>query len=300
MASVPRLPGLILGGLAAVMLVGANVPVAGSERADIPFPLGLPQLPVPPGNPMTPARIDLGRKLFMDRRLSHNRTLSCAMCHVPEQGFTSNELGAAIGFQGRSLRRNAPTILNAAYFRHLFHDGRESTLENQVWGPLLHRNEMANPSIGYVIDRIRSLPDYDGLFERAFNGRGPTVETISQAIATYERTLVSGNSRFDHWYYGGENDALDEREQRGFRIFSGKGRCIACHTVGEESALFSDDGFHNTGIGYARSMDRMKPAAKHKVQLAPGVVVEVDDAIVQSISEPPRSTSTGASRSRPG
>src|SRR5690606_22952017 len=124
-----------------------------------------------PENPLTQAKIDLGRKLFMDRRLSPNDTMSCAMCHVPEQGFTSNELGGAVGIEGRSHRRNAPTVLNVAYFERLFHDGREFSLENQVWGPLLARNEMGNPSIGYVIEKIRRLPDYEGLFEAAFDGR---------------------------------------------------------------------------------------------------------------------------------
>lgn len=249
-------------------------------------PLGLPPVPVPADNPLTHDKVALGHKLFMDRRLSFNGTMACAMCHVPEQGFTSNELGTSIGNEGRSLRRSAPTNLNAAYFSHLFHDGSEFTLENQVWGPLLHGNEMANPTIGHVIARIRSLPDYDGLFEQAF-GRGPTVETIGQAIASYERTLVSGNSRFDRWYYGGEADALTAQEQRGFELFSGPARCASCHTVGQDAALFSDDGFHNTGIGWARSMRGTQPARTHRVQVSPGMFVEVEDSIVRSFAEEP-------------
>jgi cytochrome c peroxidase len=247
-------------------------------------PLGLPPVPLSDGNPPTPARVDLGRKLFMDRRLSHNNTISCAMCHVPEQGFTSNELRTAVGLEGRSLRRNAPTILNVAYVEQLFHDGREFSLENQVWGPLLGANEMAMPSIGYLIEKIRIMPDYKGLFEAAFAGRGPTVETIGAALASYERTLVSGNSRFDRWYFGNDGNALNSMEQTGFKIFSGKGNCIACHKLGEKAALFTDNRFHNTGIGWARSM--ADKGAKHKVQLAPGLFVQVDDSIVQNVSEP--------------
>ena len=237
-------------------------------------PLGLPGVPLPPDNPVTAARIELGRTLFMDRRLSHNNTLSCAMCHVPEQGFTSNELGTAVGLEGQSIRRNSPTLLNVAYVEQLFHDGREFSLENQVWGPLLAGNEMANPSIGYVVEKIKVLPEYTGRFEAAFGGRGADALIVGQALAAYERTLVSGNSRFDRWRYGKEPSALTADEQAGFRLFTGKAGCSVCHTLGDEHALFTDQRFHNTGIGYAHSMGLPK---KHRVQLAPGVFTEVED-----------------------
>jgi cytochrome c peroxidase len=278
---------LLSGGLSACHLPDDRALAAPARNPAIfslSTPLGLPPVPLPEGDPLTQARVDLGRKLFMDRRLSHNNTLSCAMCHVPEQGFTSNELGTAIGLEGRSLRRNAPTILNVAYVEQLFDDGREFSLENQVWGPLLALNEMAVPSIGYLIEKIRIMPDYKGLFEAAFAGRGPTMETIGAALASYERTLVSGNSRFDRWYFGNDRNALDSLEQAGFKIFSGKGGCAACHSVGEKSALFTDNRFHNTGIGWARSMT--EKGVKHTVQLAPGVFVQVEDSVLKSVSEP--------------
>lgn len=246
-------------------------------------PQGLPVIPLPPDSPLTQARIELGRTLFMDRRLSHNNTLSCAMCHVPEQGFTSNELGTAIGLEGQTIRRNSPTVYNVAYVEQLFHDGREFSLENQAWGPLLAGNEMANPSIGYVIEKIRVLPEYAGRFEKAFGGRGPDVLTVGQALAAYQRTLISGNSRFDRWHYGKEPNALNAEEQAGFRLFSGKAGCSACHVVGEKHALLSDNRFHNTGIGYANSMGLPK---KHRVQLAPGVFVEVEDKALDSFEQP--------------
>ena len=246
-------------------------------------PLGLPPVPVPQDNPVTLAKIDLGKKLFMDRRLSHNNTLSCAMCHVPEQGFTSNELETAIGMEGRSLRRNAPTILNVAYIKQLFDDGREFSLENQVLGPLTNQDEMANPSIGYVIEKIKIMPDYQGLFEHAFDGKGPSVLTIGQAIATYERSLLSANSAFDRWRYGGDAQAMTAQQIRGFRLFTGKAQCFSCHVVGTQSALFTDNGFHNTGIGWQQTMGSHK--LKHRVRLAPGVYVEVDDKSIQSNSE---------------
>jgi cytochrome c peroxidase len=248
-------------------------------------PLGLPPVPVPADNAQSADRIALGRKLFFDRRLSFNGTMSCAMCHVPEQGFTSNELATALGVEGRSLRRNAPTVLNIAYHPVLFHDGREHSLEQQVWGPLLAANEMANPSIGQVVARLRGLDDYRGLFERSFGGRPATVETIGQAIAAYERTLVTGGSRFDRWRFGGEAGALDPTEREGFRLFAGKARCAACHLVGERTALFSDFRYHNTGIGWRRVYGA---SARVRVELAPGVFTEVERKAIDAVFEPPQ------------
>lgn len=247
-------------------------------------PLGLPPVPIPLANPLTAEKIDLGRRLFMDRRLSHNNTLSCAMCHVPEQGFTSYELSTAIGMQGRSLRRNSPTILNVAYHRSLFHEGRDLHLEDQVWGPLLSKVEMSMPSIGYAVEKVRLLPEYKGLFEAAFGG-AVTAERIGQALSSWERTMVSGNSRFDRWYYGGKKNALNSQEQRGFQVFMGKGRCTSCHLVGEKSALFTDHKFHNTGLGWERAMHPERSI--YKVQLAPGVFVQVKGALLKSF-EPPQ------------
>ncbi|WP_333688910.1 cytochrome c peroxidase [Methylococcus capsulatus] len=252
------------------------------QRAQRPV-LGLPKLPVPADDPLTPAKIALGRKLFYDRRLSLNQTFSCAMCHIPEQGFTSQEQATATGIEGRTVRRNAPTLYNVAYLTKLFHDGRESSLENQVWGPFLAANEMGNPSVGFVLDRIESLPDYRGLFEQAF-GRGPGMETVGQALACYERVLVSGDSPFDRWRYGHESGALSEAARKGFELFTGKAGCAACHTVGDRYALFTDDALHNTGVGYRASMDKT-PAAR-RVQLAPGVSFEVDAKTFAQVAEP--------------
>ena len=253
--------------------------------------LGLPPVAVPAENPITRKKIQLGRLLFYDRRLSLNDTFSCAICHIPEQGFTSNEIATAVGIEGRSVKRNSPTIYNVAYYSILFHDGREDNLEQQVWSPLLARNEMANPSIGYVINKIKGIKDYDGLFEEAFDGKGPTMETVGMALASYQRTLNSANSRFDRWYYGGDKNALTADEKKGFELFAGKARCSACHLVNEEYALFTDNQLHNTGHGYAQSMG-IKPE-KIKVQLAPGVFVDVDTEIVESVRQKPKENDVG-------
>lgn len=247
-------------------------------------PLGLPKIPVPQNNSLSKEKIDLGRKLFFDRRLSLNDTFSCAMCHIPEQGFTSNELSMAVGLEGRSVRRNSPTIYNVAYASKLFHDGREDLLEQQVWRPLLAHNEMANPSVGYVLNKLRKLPDYRGMFEKAFKGDGIKMRTLGQALASYQRALVSADSPFDQWFYGKRADALNESAQRGYQLFSGKGKCSTCHTITNEYALFTDNQLHNSGIGYRESMG-IRPE-KERIILAPGVFIEVDSKLIDSVGEP--------------
>ncbi len=248
-------------------------------------PLGLPPVPQPAENPVTPAKIALGRKLFFDRRLSINDTFSCAMCHIPEQGFTSNEMATAVGVEGRSVRRNSPTLYNVAYITRLFHDGREENLEQQVWGPFLARNEMANPSIGYVLGKIRSFSDYDGLFEEAFDGRPVGMETLGMALAVYQRTLVSANSPFDRWRYGRDTTALDADAQRGFELFTGKAGCSSCHLVNRDYALFTDNKMHNTGLGYLNSIGEV--SRPKRVTLAPGVFIDVDPEIIATVGEKP-------------
>jgi cytochrome c peroxidase len=248
-------------------------------------PLGLPPIPFPENNLPSPEKIALGRLLFFDRRLSHNNTFSCAMCHIPEQGFSSNELATAVGIEGRTVRRNSPTIYNVAYLDRLFQDGRESTLEQQIWGPLLAHNEMGNPSVGQVIEQIRAIPEYRERFEIAFEGRPVSMETVGMALASYERVLVSANSPFDRWYYGEQTEAMSAGQQAGFRLFTGKANCSSCHLLKKESALFTDELMHNTGIGYQRSMSN--PSAQTRVQIAPGEHITVRQDVVADASEPP-------------
>ncbi|MBI4695383.1 MAG: SCO family protein [Gammaproteobacteria bacterium] len=238
--------------------------------------LQVPQLGLPPLRAPLPgaAQIALGRRLFYDRRLSLNDTLSCAMCHVPEQGFTSNETSTPVGIEGRNVRRNAPTILNVGLLDRLFHDARERSLDQQIWGPLLATNEMGNPAIGVVLDKLSALPDYTAEFEAAFPGRGLGVETLGAALAAYERTLVAGGSAFDRWHYAHDAQAMSEAAQRGFALFTGKAGCAGCHTIGADSALFSDQALHNTGLGYARAM--AEAPAEREVLLAPGTRLAVE------------------------
>lgn len=245
--------------------------------------LGLPAVPIPADNPISFDKIALGRKLFYDRRLSLNNTFSCAMCHIPEQGFSSNEMATAVGIEGQSVRRNSPTIYNVAYASLLFHDGRENTLEQQVWGPLLAANEMGNPSIGYVVDKIKSLADYQDLFEQNF-GAQANMMNISQAIASYERSLNSAGSAFDRWHFGKQADAINTNAKKGFKLFIGKAGCSQCHSINQSFALFTDNLLHNTGIGYLESMQ--KTPAQIKIQIAPGVFVDVESGNLAAVTDP--------------
>ncbi len=249
-------------------------------------PMGLPPVSTPADNPITRAKIDLGRQLFFDRRLSINNTVSCASCHIPEQGFTNNEISTAVGVEGRLVIRNAPTLYNVAFLQHIFLDGRETSLENQVWQPITARNEMAAPSIGYVINKIKRIRDYDGLFEAAFDGRSADIATIGYALASYQRTLLSADSPFDQWYFGKNDHAISESAKRGFKVFVGKGQCAICHRINQGHALFLDHQFHNTGIGYAVSSGKTPSQIRKKtrVQLAPGVFVDVPNQVIQSVS----------------
>jgi len=271
---------------------GAGRPLDLARRARLP-PLGLPPLPaaLPP---LDPDAVALGRALFFDRRLSVNGTLSCGMCHVPEQGFTQNELRTPVGLEGRAVRRNAPALYNVAHRPALFHDGRETSLEAQIWSPLLAVNEMGNPDREAVLGRIAGLDDYAERFGAAFP-EGLTAATLGRALASYQRGLVSGDSPFDRWYFGsnakpgrsgrpaangqwpagsrpgGRAHSLGSGggSSRGFEVFRSAG-CASCHTVAADHAHFTDDAFHNTGIGYRSAADRGVPA---RIQLAPGVFV---------------------------
>ena len=182
-------------------------------------------------------------------------------------------------------RRNAPSLLNVVYQKELFHDGREPYLPGQAWSPLLSPIEMGNPSVGYAIKRIIELDDYATLFKKAFGDRAADMQTVGEALAAYQRTLLSGNSRFDRWKFGKEDDALTVFEKRGYDLFVGKARCSICHVVDGGSALFTDFKYHATGIGY-RATQSDGPDMLN-VELAPDVFAKVRRADVEAVSARP-------------
>jgi cytochrome c peroxidase len=255
--------------------------IALGDPSESVVPLGLPPLAKQQEDA---AAVALGKKLFFESRLSFNETMSCGMCHIEEQGLTSNEVATAVGMEGKSLRRNAPSLFNVAYETKLFRDGRENSLETQIWSPILSPDEFAAPSVGWILAKLHTLPEYPALFEKTFPNRGITMDTIGTAIAAYERTLLSADSRFDRWKYGGELNALSSKEKLGYQLFVGKAGCSACHRIGPESALFTDGEFHDTGLGYAKTMG-LEPES-FDVRLAAGNFTRRSQKDVQTISSP--------------
>ncbi len=247
--------------------------------------LGLPNIDHPIDNQPSLAKIRLGRKLFFDRRLSINKTMSCAMCHVPEQAFTNWELQTAVGVEGRSLKRNSPSLLNVGFYKVLFHDGRDKMLETQFVSPLIARNEMANPSVGLVIDLLQNLADYKNYFHQAFGGQA-SLDRVGMALGAYQRSLVAGNTLFDHWYYNKKDSALTESQKRGFKLFTGKANCGSCHLINDKHALFTDNLFHDTGYGWMRERKRQYPNEKVLVQVTPDLSFEISHAKVMSVGLP--------------
>ncbi len=214
--------------------------------------LGLPSVPIPAENPPTAAKIHLGRRLFLDQRLSSGGDLSCATCHQPEQGFTANDSRTAVGNHGKILRRNSPSLFNVDFAAPFFHDGRQPELDLQPLEVLVDPDEMAFPSLAAVVARVKSLPEYETLFEEAFEGP-PSAQRIGRALGSYLRALVSANSPFDRWYFGGETGAVAPAAKRGFLLFFGDAGCVECHRITQEAALFTDHTFHNTGVARAGS-----------------------------------------------
>ena len=195
-------------------------------------------LPVPAGNRMTPARVELGKMLFFDPRLSGSKWISCATCHNPAMGW-SDGLPTAIGNGMTTLKRATPTIVNTAYNELQMWDGRFHSLEEQALGPMQAPGEM-NGQMDDILSRLKSIPGYVQAFERAYPGEEVTKETVGKALASFERTIISNGAPFDAWVHG-KTKAINASAQRGFDLFTGKANCVACHS----GPNFTDEGFHN-------------------------------------------------------
>jgi cytochrome c peroxidase len=200
----------------------------------------LESVPVPAQNVQTPEKIELGKKLFFDRRLSGDGTMNCATCHDPERAFTDG-LELSLSYPTTRNWRNSPTLLNAAFQKYLFHDGRVRTLEEQALFPMMSAFEM-NRNLDFVEEVIRSVPEYVDAFRKVFGGE-VTRERMAMAIAAFERTLISVNAPIDK-YLEGDEHALSEDAKKGLAIFRGKGRCADCHF----GSLLSDDRFHALNV----------------------------------------------------
>jgi len=223
-------------------------PPASAPPPD-PLPLGVSaalwKVSVPASAAPSPDRVALGEKLFNDKRLSLDDSVSCATCHDPNKGFTDGKT-VSEGVKGLKGMRNSPTVLNALFNGSQFWDGRAASLEDQAKLPILNPVEMAMPSPEAVVAKVRAIPEYAAAFQQVFK-RDVTYDDLAAAIAAFERTQFSGNARFDRFIFG-ESKALDESERRGWALFNGKARCNSCHAGNAVNPLFSDQKFHNIGV----------------------------------------------------
>lgn len=208
------------------------------QAADV--PAGLPPLPELPDNPQTPEKIALGHQLYFDPRLSVDNSVSCATCHDPEKGYSNGE-AVATGVGGQKGGRSSPTIINSAYAKLQFWDGRAGSLEDQALGPIANPIEMNLP-VEEAVAKLNAIAGYREQFQKVF-GTDVTAENLAKAIAAYERTVLCGDAPYDR-YKAGDMTALSEGAQRGLKLFFGKANCSACH--GGHS--FTDFAFHNIGL----------------------------------------------------
>lgn len=203
------------------------------------------EVPQPKDNKMTPERIELGKLLYFDVRLSSSEKISCATCHHPKQGWTDLvPTSKAVGHEGATGPRNSPVVLNTAYQNRQFWDGRVKTLEQQALGPIEADVEMNMP-LEILIPKLNKIKGYQKLFKVAYpKSKGIiTKEYLAKAIATFERTVVSTIAPFDKYAMGDEN-AISKTAKKGFELFKGKAHCIDCH----DGFNFSDGSFHNIGL----------------------------------------------------
>ena len=227
---------------------GAAVLPAG-KTIQIKAPLGLPPVPIPADNPPTADTVALGRRLYYDPQLSVDGTISCASCHAPQFAF-SDENKVSFGVGKKTGNRHAPTVINSAYNTLQFWDGRAPSLEEQAKGPMANPVEMAHTLDG-VVKHLQADPKYVALFKQAWGTDKINIDMVAKSIASFERTVIAGDSPFDRFYYGHDKKALSAAAQRGLKIFTNpkKANCEVCHTIGKTSALFTDNKFHNLGIG---------------------------------------------------
>jgi len=233
--------------LTAALMLAAGA-VAGDAAAP---PLGLPPVPVPEDNPQTVEKIALGDKLFDDKRFSSTGEVACATCHDPKKAFTDSPLKTSEGVNKLTGTRNAPTVVNAAYMTAQFWDGRSPSLEDQALHPPVNPVEGGLADHEPILEIVRTDPEYVEAFQRVFGKSGDqiTMDEVTKAIAAFERTKVSGNSPFDRYFYGGEKNALTDAQRRGFDLYVNRGRCVSCHVIEQTQAVFTDNRFHNVGVG---------------------------------------------------
>jgi cytochrome c peroxidase len=243
------------------------------------LPLAMTRAAIPRDNPQTPEKIALGEKLFFDGRLSANGTVACATCHDPRLAFTDGR-PTSVGIGNRVGQRNAPTVLNALYNKFQFWDGRAPTLEKQAALPIVNPVEMGQRTLDSAVARLAADAVYRDRFRRAF-GRPPNGSDMLRAIASYERSLLSFASPFDR-FIAGDSSAIDASAKRGWKLFNTQARCNKCHAFFDSTSrptTFTDDTFHNIGIGILSHP--VVPLARQAERLIRrGDTVDVDRAAI--------------------
>ena len=233
---------LLMAAAAAAVATGLMQPAGWAQPSTgSPADIGpLPPVPIPADNPMTPEKIELGKMLFFDYRLSGDGSRTCVHCHEPDQGWSFKDRQSP-AYPTQVERRASMTLIDVAYNKSLIWDGRASGLEKQALGPIQNPLHM-NQNLDLLIERLNAIPDYVKRFRQVF-GTGPTPDAIGKAIAAFERTIVTSDSPFDR-YAKGNRAALSASALKGLNLFGGKARCILCHN----SPAFTDSGFHNLGV----------------------------------------------------
>jgi cytochrome c peroxidase len=261
-----------------VLAIAAAGPTNG--QADLPFgiPPELVRFVTPKDNPPTAEKIELGRKLFHDKRLSADDSTACATCHDPEKGFT-DRLATSKGIRGQFGKRNAPTVLNAMFLDSQFLDGRARTLEDQASLPVTNPIEMGMKDSAAMVSKISKIPEYEQEFQRVFN-RPVNYKDMERAIASFERTIMSGDAPIDR-FVAGEDNALGAAERRGWTLFNGKGRCNTCHAFNPSYPFFTDNLFHNIGIA-AHKTNFGELAARAVKAVDSGNIAQIDHMAIQT------------------
>ena len=278
--------------LVALLLLAGPNPPAPPSPADVPssttpkLPLGfkpaLWEISVPPDRRPTPEQIALGDKLFNDKRLSKDDSVSCATCHDPKRAFTDGKARAE-GIGKQVGQRNSPTVTNALFSATQFWDGRAATLEDQALLPILNPIEMGVETSDQLVAKVKGIPEYVNEFKKVF-GRDVNADDLAKAIAAFERKQIFGDSRFDR-FLAGDSKALDASAKRGWALFNGKGRCNTCHAGNAVSPLFADGKFHNIGVA-AHKQDFVQLAAEALKTVRSGDQKQIDElALASKFSE---------------
>jgi cytochrome c peroxidase len=250
-----------------IALTAATLVACDDDRSDplVAVPDGFPALPVPAGNSLNEARVSLGKRLFYDEQLSRTREISCNSCHLADNAF-ADPRPLSLGVDGNVGQRNAPSLVNLAYDTSFFWDGGAATLEQQVIGPITNPLEM-DMKLGDVLARLARDPSYVHAFADAY-GTAPAAGSLTKALASFLRTIVSGDSRFDR-YQRGDPTALDDSEKRGLEVFGGeRGECFHCHVgFNFTNNAFRDNNLYATyeDIGRAKITELESDVGRFKV-----------------------------------